>query len=65
MLLPSAVFENAFVNAVKGALANAEVDFVRNRGDKEKIRRSLQEARSLLRPIAVRHLDTKRGFKQK
>ena len=60
-----AAASEAFVNAVEGALANAEVEFVTNRGDEEKIRRALQEVRSLLRPIAVRHFDTRHGFKHK
>ena len=60
-----AAASEAFVNAVEGALANTEVEIVNNRGDEEKIRRALQEVRSLLRPIAVRHFDTRRGFKHK
>lgn len=52
----------AFVNTVEGALANAEVQFLNNGGDNEKMRHALQEVRSLLRPIAVRHFDTRRGF---
>ena len=55
----------AFVNAVEAALANAEVEMVNNRGDEEKIRSVVQEVRSLLRPVAIRHFDTRRGFKHK
>jgi len=53
----------AFVNAVEGALANAEVDMVNNRTDEEKTWSTVQEVRSLLRPVAIRHFDTRRGFK--
>ena len=52
----------AFVNAVEAALANAEVEMVNNRGDEEKIRSAVQEVRSLLPAVAIRHFDTRRGF---
>ncbi|XP_067053487.1 uncharacterized protein [Acropora muricata] len=55
----------AFVNAVEAALANAEVEMVNNRADEEKTRSGVQEVRSLLRPVALRHFDTRRGFKHK
>ena len=46
----------AFVNAVEAALASA---------DEEKTRSAVQDVRSLLRPVAIRHFDMRRGFKHK
>lgn len=60
-----AATSEAFVNTVEGALANAEVEFLNNGEDEEKMRHALQEVRSLLRPIAVRHFNTRRGFRHK
>ena len=55
----------AFVNAVEGARANAEVAIVNNRGDEEKTQSVVREVRCLLRPIAVCLFDMRRGFKHK
>jgi len=55
----------AFVNTVEGALANAEVEMVKNRGAEEKTRSAVQEVRSLLGSVAIRHFNTQCGFKHK
>ena len=53
----------AFLSTVRGALVTAEEELVNNGVDRERVQSALEDLRSVLRPISMRHFDTRRGFK--
>lgn len=54
-----------FLNIVRDALATAEGELVRDGIDQMKVRSTLEEERSLLRPISLRHFERQGRFKHK
>ena len=55
----------AFLNTVRGALVTAEEELVNDGVDREKVQSALEDLRSVLRPISMRHFETRGGFKHK
>ena len=52
-----------FSNTVRGALAIAEAELSCKVDEMEKIKDALEDVRSLLGPICIRHFNTRVGFK--
>ena len=55
----------AFFNTVRNALVTAEEELENDGVDREKVRSALEELRSLVQPISMRHFETRGGFKHK
>ena len=55
----------AFLNTVRGTLVTAEEELVNDGVDREKVQSALEDLRSVLRPISMRHFETRGGFKHK
>lgn len=58
-----AAISGVFSNTVRGALAIAEAELVCKVVEREKIKDALEDMRSLLGPICIRHFNTRDGFK--
>ena len=52
----------AFLNTVRGALVTAEEELVNNGVERGRVQSALEDLRSVLRPISMRHLETRGGF---
>ena len=58
-----AAISGVFSNTVRGALAIAEAELACKGVEMEKIKDALEDMRSLLGPISIRHFNTRVGFK--
>ena len=58
-----AALSGVFSNTVRGALAIAEAELACKGVEMEKIKDALEDMRSLLEPISIRHFNTRFGFK--
>ena len=54
----------AFLNTVRGALVTAEEELVNHGVDREKVQSALEDLRSVLRPISMRHFETRGNLKE-
>lgn len=53
-----------FLNSVEDALSSAEAELIDGGANREKVRNALEDVKSVLQPISVRHFE-RSGFKHK